>query len=180
MRITDDLLDYRRLSEGKFLFEMRSLDFRTVIDSAVRSADPFMEETQQKLHIETPDEMFLIHGDHARLVQALSNLLINASKYSPNSGKILLKTERDPSLGFRVTVTDTGIGIKTEDLTRVFEPFAAIEKPTYIKGTGLGLSVTKALIEGHGGRVWAESTGLDKGATFTFAIPLTAPVRPPS
>ncbi|MEM3018433.1 MAG: ATP-binding protein, partial [Candidatus Bathyarchaeia archaeon] len=62
--------------------------------------------------------------------------------------------------------------IKQEDLPRVFEPFAAIEKPTYIKGTGLGLNISKGLVEAHGGRIWAESEGEGKGATFTFTIPL--------
>lgn len=70
-----------------------------------------------------------------------------------------------------VQVLDTGIGIRKEDLPRVFEPFAAIQKPTYVKGAGLGLSITKGFVEAHGGRIWAESEGEGKGATFSFTIP---------
>jgi signal transduction histidine kinase len=70
-----------------------------------------------------------------------------------------------------VQVSDTGIGIRKEDLPRVFEPFAAIQKPTYVKGAGLGLSVSKGLVEAHGGKIWAESEGEGKGATFAFTLP---------
>jgi signal transduction histidine kinase len=69
-----------------------------------------------------------------------------------------------------VKVADTGIGIRKEDLSRVFEPFAAIRKPAHIKGTGLGLSVTKGLVEAHTGKIWAESPGEGKGSTFVFAL----------
>jgi signal transduction histidine kinase len=70
-----------------------------------------------------------------------------------------------------VQVSDNGIGINREDLERIFQPFASIQKPNYIKGTGLGLSITKVLVEAHGGKIWAESPGEGKGATFTFTIP---------
>jgi len=71
----------------------------------------------------------------------------------------------------KVQVSDRGIGIRREDLQQIFEPFATIEKPSYVKGTGLGLSITKGLVEAHGGRIWAESPGEGKGATFTFTLP---------
>jgi signal transduction histidine kinase len=67
-------------------------------------------------------------------------------------------------------VSDTGIGIRKEDLPRAFEPFAAIQKPTYVKGAGLGLSVSKGLVEAHGGRIWADSQGEGKGANLTFTL----------
>ena len=70
-----------------------------------------------------------------------------------------------------VEVSDSGIGIRSEDVNRVFEPFANIKKPTYIKGTGLGLSVSKGLLEAHGGKISAESAGEGKGARFTFTLP---------
>ncbi len=70
-----------------------------------------------------------------------------------------------------IQVSDTGLGIRKENLETVFEPFADIEKPEYFRGTGLGLSVTKGLIEAHGGRIWADSEGEGKGSTFSFEIP---------
>jgi signal transduction histidine kinase len=71
----------------------------------------------------------------------------------------------------KIQVSDTGIGIRNEDLKHVFEPFADIQKPTYIKGTGLGLSVTKGMVNAHGGQIYATSDGEGKGATFTFTLP---------
>ena len=130
-----------------------------------------MAEKKQQLQVEVPEELLRVHGDHARFVQALSNLLPNVSKFTPEGGQMTVKLERDAEAGFRLSVTDTGIGIKIEDLDRVFEPFAAIEKPTNIKGTGLGLGVAKALVEAHGGRIWVESSGVGKGTSFTLTIP---------
>jgi signal transduction histidine kinase len=70
-----------------------------------------------------------------------------------------------------VQVRDTGIGIKKEDPERIFEPFPAIKKPEHVKGEGLGLSISRGLVELHGGKIWAESLGEGRGATFTFTLP---------
>ncbi len=98
------------------------------------------------------------------------NLLSNAAKFTPEGGDIILHVE-DDSDNIVTQITDTGIGIREEDLGKVFEPFTPIKKPAHIKGTGLGLSVTKGLVEAHGGKIWVESEGEGKGATFTFTIP---------
>ena len=98
------------------------------------------------------------------------NLLDNATKFTPDDGEIFLHVQdRDDVI--KVQVSDTGLGIKKEDLERIFEPFASIEKPNYIKGTGLGLNVTKGLVEAHGGKIWVESEGKGKGSKFTFILP---------
>jgi len=174
MKITDDLLDYRKVTSGKFHFDMESMDLRDVIRSSVIEIEPFMAEKKQRLVLDMPDGKFLVRCDRTRLDQVMMNLLINASKFTKESGEVkVIAGKKDGSCW--VSVSDNGIGIAKEDLERVFEPFAAIQKPTWIKGTGLGLSVTKALVEAHGGRVWAESAGQNQGATFTFTIPLDSP-----
>ena len=125
---------------------------------------------KQNLQLEIAEAPIEVTGDYSRLVQVVSNLLVNASKFAPENGKIRLTVSKDEGM-CKVSVTDNGIGIKSDDLTRVFEPFAAIVKPTYVKGTGLGLSVSKGLVEAHSGRIWAESAGEGKGSTFTFTVP---------
>jgi two-component system phosphate regulon sensor histidine kinase PhoR len=100
----------------------------------------------------------------------LINLLQNAIKFTPNHGRIIVRV-KDEENTIQVQVVDTGMGIKKEDLERVFEPFSAIKKATYVKGTGLGMSVARGLIQTHGGRIWAESPGEGQGATFTFTLP---------
>ena len=104
-----------------------------------------------------------------RLSQVLMNLLSNANKFAPEGGKILLNVKVNQKI--HVELSDTGIGIRKQDLEQVFEPFSAITKPTYIPGTGLGLSVTKGFIEAHGGKIWVNSQCEGKGSTFTFELP---------
>jgi signal transduction histidine kinase len=98
------------------------------------------------------------------------NLLNNASKFSKEETTIHL-TVRNEDDEILVSVQDTGIGIKEDDLERVFTPLAMIEKPIYVKGTGLGLSISKGIIDLHNGKIWAESEGEWKGAKFTIQLP---------
>jgi len=167
--LTDDLLDIQRLQSGKLQVNLEPIDLREVIEHATSEIKPFMKEKKQRFNVGVSKEPLPILGDRVRLSQVLMNLLSNASKFTPEGGEIRL-TVRDDERIVVVKVADTGIGLRKEDLAGVFEPFAAIKKPTHIKGTGLGLSVTKGLIEAHTGRIWAESAGEGKGATFTFAL----------
>jgi two-component system CheB/CheR fusion protein len=168
--LTDELLDIRRLESGRFQLNFEPLDFRDVINQSIKEMQAAVDLKKQSLRVEIPDEPLPIHGDSARLGQVLLNLLANASKFTPENGLITVKVEEEAD-AVKVQVSDTGLGLRTEDLVRVFEPFSAIEKPVYIKGTGLGLSLAKGLVEAHGGEIWAESAGEGKGATFTFTIP---------
>jgi PAS domain S-box-containing protein len=169
--LTNQLLDYRRLVDGKFQLTPKPLDLKEVIESCAREIQPFIKEKKQMLQLDIPQKRLCVEGDETRLIQVFMNLLNNASKYASENGSITLQVRQETGL-FKIKVSDTGMGIKAEDLDRVFEPFAAIQKPSYVKGTGLGLSVTKGLVEAHGGHIWAESQGLGKGSTFIFTIPV--------
>ena len=168
--LTDDLLDIQRLESGKLQTTPEPIDLREIIRHSISEIVPFIKAKKQRFNVEVPKKPLPILGDPVRLSQVLMNLLNNASKFTPEGGGIRLIV-RENKQTIVVKVADTGIGIREEDLPRVFEPFAAIKKPTYIKGTGLGLSVTKGLVEAHMGRIWAESPGEGKGATFAFALP---------
>jgi PAS domain S-box-containing protein len=170
LSLTNDLLDIRRLEFGKFQLNQELLNYREVIDHCIQEIQPFIRQKKQKLKVDVQEKQLLVNGDRIRLCQSLMNLLSNASKFTPENGEIILHVE-DDAKNIKTQVSDTGIGIREEDLEKVFEVFTAIEKPTYIKGTGLGLSVTKGLVEAHGGKIWAESEGEGKGATLTFTIP---------
>lgn len=167
--ITEDILDIRRIESGKLTLNLQLCNFQEILDDCVREIQPFLKE-KQNLTIETPKKPLPINCDHVRLSQVIMNLLNNAAKFTPENGKIHLNV-KDETDHIKVQVSDTGIGIRKEDLKRVFEPLADIKKPTYIKGTGLGLSVTKGLVEAHGGEIFAESPGEGKGSTFTFTLP---------
>ncbi|WP_455368744.1 response regulator [[Eubacterium] cellulosolvens] len=170
LSLTNDLLDIRRLEFGKFQLNQEPLDYLEVIDHCTQEIHPFIMQKKLQFKVDVPKDELIVNGDRIRLCQSLMNLLNNATKFTPEEGVIILHVETDAD-NIITQVSDTGIGIREEDLGKVFEAFTTIDKPTYIKGTGLGLSVTKGLIEAHGGKIWAESEGDGKGATFTFTIP---------
>jgi signal transduction histidine kinase len=115
------------------------------------------------------------------------NLLSNAMKFTPDGGKVTIqaqnykfngngsqKDQKSQRAGIKISVADTGIGIDSKDLSRIFNPFEQVESSASRKfqGTGLGLSLTRQLVELHGGTIWVESEGEGLGATFQFAIPI--------
>jgi PAS domain S-box-containing protein len=170
LSLVNDLLDLSRMQSGKHQLDLQSMDFKQLIDHCAAEIQPFVNAKKQSLSLEVPAGPLPVQGDPVRLSQVLANLLSNASKFAPEGGGITVCVKDDADT-IQVQVSDNGMGIRKEDLKRVFEPFAAIEKPTYVKGTGLGLSVSKGLVEAHGGKIWAESPGEGKGVTFTFTLP---------
>jgi len=170
LQITDDLSDMRLIESGKLQLHIESLDFKDVMRNCIEGVQPFIANRKQDLHVESPDEPLPVRGDRSRLSQVVLNLLTNASKFTPEGERISLLAKANTD-SIEVQVSDTGIGIKNEDLERIWEPFTTVEKPSHIKGTGLGLSVAKGLIELHHGKIWAESPGEGKGATFKITIP---------
>jgi signal transduction histidine kinase len=116
-----------------------------------------------------------IRVDQRKVNQVLYNLLSNAVKFTPPGGKVVLDA-RIAKPFLLVSVSDTGIGLQSEDLERVFFPFESIHTNQSSKypGTGLGLSLARKYVELHGGRIWAESPGKDRGSIFRFTLPLAA------
>jgi len=170
LSLVNELLDVRRMESGKLKLNLKPIDFQEVIQHCIREIQPLIEQKKQRFNLKVPKGHLLIQGDSIRLSQALMNLFDNASKFTPESGRMALSVEKIKK-SIQVQVKDTGIGIRKKDLGKIFEPFADIEKSSYVKGTGLGLSVTNGIIKSHKGRIWAESSGEGKGATFTFTLP---------
>jgi len=168
--LTNDLIDIQRMESGRPKLNLENISFREILTQCVEEIQPLLKQKNQEIAVDVPAGAILVEGDHLRLSQVLMNLLNNASKFTSNGGHITIHVQEDRQ-SVTVHITDTGIGLEKKDLERVFEPFAAIEKPTYFKGTGLGLSLTKRLVEAHGGRIWASSAGKGQGATFAFALP---------
>ena len=170
LKLTRELLDLRRMESGKLELNKENLDYQKIIKNCLEEINPLFEEKQQILNIKLPKEQLIIKADNIRLSQILMNLLSNANKFTPEEGGISVIVENTNG-EIRTTISDSGIGIRKEDINRIFEPFSSIKKPTYIKGTGLGLSVTKGLVESHGGRIIVKSQGEGKGTAFTFNLP---------
>ncbi len=134
----------------------------------------FKDEAEQKnitLKLEPASQPYYLHADQVKITIALSNLVKNAIQYTEAGGNVTVKVEEDSGY-IKVTVMDNGIGIPPRELPRIFERFYQVETHLTRRygGMGLGLSVAKAMIELHGGRIWAESEG--RGSRFTFLLPM--------
>ncbi|HIH89242.1 TPA: GAF domain-containing protein, partial [Candidatus Bathyarchaeota archaeon] len=169
VHLTDDLLDTQRIDEDRMTLNRTTFKTIGMLKDLIAEMAPLLSRRNQTLAISKTREGD-IRGDRSRLMQVLVNLVTNASKFSPEGAEIHMSVEkRDDEVTFRVM--DPGIGLIPEDMPKLFKPFPAIRVEGNPEGTGLGLSICRGIIELHGGRIWAESPGRNKGSTFSFTIP---------
>jgi signal transduction histidine kinase len=172
VRLVDDLLDVSRITGGKIRLDLEVLNAASVVAAAVETSRPLIEESGHQMTVTLPEEPVWVRCDRVRLAQVLSNLLNNAAKYTQRGGLIALTVERSGGEAvFRVA--DNGIGISAEMLPKVFELFTQVERSLDRSqgGLGVGLTVVKRLVEMHGGRVEAASSGAGGGSEFTVRLP---------
>jgi len=180
VRLVDDLLDVHRLNEGKMVLQRQCLAIPTAIHDAVGAVAANLSTKGQTIDVQLPGETLYIDGDSVRIAQVLTNLLLNASKFTGKAGRIAVVAERGSNDGtptVRVSVTDNGIGLAPDQLERIFEPYvqASADAAAFPEGLGLGLSVARRLINLHGGTIHARSEGSDRGSTFVVELPLCDP-----
>jgi two-component system, chemotaxis family, CheB/CheR fusion protein len=172
-RLVDDLMDVSRLSAGKLVLRRMNVDLVALVH---RSVHDFVDRHLLDRHrYELRFAATRVNGDGPRLEQIVSNLLMNAIKYTPPGGTIAIEVE--PDAGDAVLrVRDTGVGIASELLPRVFDLFVQSERGLERRdgGLGVGLSIARSLVEAHGGRIEARSAGLDLGTEFVVRLPLAA------
>lgn len=172
-RLLDDLLDASRISSGKITLQKRPVLFSNVIDRAIEVSQPFIDKRKQQLAVKLQSQPILVDGDLVRLAQVFSNLLINASKFTPEHGAISLTAEVR-SEGIVVVVEDSGIGISPEILPHIFELF--MQGPRTLArtegGLGIGLTIVRNLVEMHGGTIGVKSDGPGRGSQFTVTLPV--------
>jgi PAS domain S-box-containing protein len=172
-QLIEDLLDMSRITSGKVLLDMQALNPAGFIDAAIETVRPAAEAKNIRVERDFEHRPGLIAGDPGRLQQVIWNLLSNAIKFTPRDGEVKVKIARhDASVA--ITVSDSGIGIKPEFITHVFERFRQADASTTRRhgGLGLGLSIVKHLVEQHGGTIRVESRGEGQGASFTIELPL--------
>lgn len=172
VRLIEDLLDISRISLGRLELRMERVALREVVDSALESSRPAIDAAQHQLSVTLPERQVFLKGDSARLSQVLSNLLINAAKYTPLGGRILLEAlVQDAQVTIRVT--DNGIGIPQSKLSEIFEMFSQVQSPLDRSqgGLGIGLALVRRLVQMHHGVVFAESPGPGLGSSFTVRLP---------
>ena len=174
-RIVDDLLDVSRFTHGKIMLECQPMDLRDVVDTAVEQAQSDLDERQHCINVLVPSRPVPVYGDRIRIVQIVTNLLTNASKYTPRQGRIEVVVDRVENNAV-LTVTDNGIGITREMQQHIFELFSRADAAIRSDrgGLGLGLPIAKQFATMHGGTLRVESEGADRGSRFELNLPLIA------
>jgi two-component system sensor histidine kinase BaeS len=173
-RLVDDLQELSRAEAHQLsLHPQRLAVADTVRVAADRLRDAFLEKGVT-LDVDMPDGLPLVMADPDRLVQVLTNLLTNALRYTPAPRHVGIQATYAGGSEVAVAVCDTGVGIAAEHLPHVFERFYRVDKSRSraLGGSGIGLTIARAAVEAMGGRMWAESDGPGRGATFSFTLPV--------
>jgi PAS domain S-box-containing protein len=172
VRLVDDLLDVGRIVRKRIELRKEPLDLASVLRQGIETAQPAIDAQRHQLEVVWPAQPISLEGDPVRLAQVVSNLLLNAAKYTETAGRILLAAERDGASAV-IRVRDTGIGIDPALLPRIFDLFTQSDRSLARSqgGLGIGLTLVKHLIELHGGTVLAASEGPGKGCEFTVRLP---------
>jgi PAS domain S-box-containing protein len=173
VRLIDDLLDLSRISRNKLDIRKESVELATILESAVESSQPLIEQCGLELTVSQPSKPVHLDADPIRIAQVFSNLLNNSAKYTKRGGHIWLTAEREGS-DVIVAVRDDGIGIPGEMLASIFEMFTQVDRSLERSqgGLGIGLTLVRRLVEMHDGSIEARSDGPDKGSEFIVRLPL--------
>lgn len=175
-RIVDDLLDVTRITRNRIVLQKERVELNQLVS---RTLDDYLDVFQQKnisAEVKTAGISLFVKADAVRLAQMVGNLLHNASKFTPNGGKVQVAISKcQINNSAIIKVTDNGIGMDPETLSSLFQPFmqANISLDRSNGGLGLGLALVKGLVELHGGQVTAYSDGTGKGSEFVLLLPLT-------
>jgi PAS domain S-box-containing protein len=176
-RRLEELLEIARYSRGTFQLEKHPVDTGKYLKDVISRFKPSIDERGQTIQVEIADDFKTAEIDPSRLEQVIINLLSNASKFSPQNGRISFKARIQVD-HLRVEISDEGIGITPEESQRIFQPYHRVEQDRLkFPGLGLGLAVAKQIVEAHGGKIWVDSQ-LDHGSTFIFVVPLKSNPTP--
>jgi len=171
--LINDILDLSKIEAGKIELHMETSSLREGLVAALTIVRPQAAKKRISLRSEIVAET-RVTADPLRLKQIVYNLLSNAIKFTPEGGQVSVAARTVEDAFVEIAVTDTGVGIRAEDLPKLFREFSQVggEYASEQHGTGLGLALSKRLVELHGGQIWVESEGENKGSTFAFRLPL--------
>jgi two-component system phosphate regulon sensor histidine kinase PhoR len=181
MRLVEDIVFISRADTGQFTLRRDRTDVAELVAPVLRAHELAAQRAGLELRLEIPPDLPLICVDESRIQQVLHNLVMNAVKFTPAPGAVVISAAAEPS-ALRLAVRDSGPGVAPEDRVRIFERFYQSESAAKgnAAGYGLGLAIAKLIVEQHGGRIWVESPP-GAGATFAFTMPLVdegAPCSP--
>jgi len=171
--LVDAMTSLNMLRANEMILHPQPFPIQKTLKAAYAEVKPLADAKKQRVALQLPDQPLPVSGDAAKLKAAFVNLLNNAVRFTPEGGSIVLGAKLQAD-GILVWVEDNGIGIPAAEIKKIFQEFYQVEPHTTRKlgGMGIGLTIARGLIEAHRGRVWAESPGPGKGATFKVSLPL--------
>ena len=173
-RLVDDLQELSRVEARAYELDLRPLDVSALVQTVTKRLAPQFEAKRISLDLDLAPDVRQVLADEDRAVQVLTNLVGNALQYTPENGRVSIAA-RQMNQEVLISVRDTGMGIPPEHLPHIFDRFYRADKSRSRRaggGSGIGLTIARALVEAHGGRIWAESIGEGQGSTFTFTLPV--------
>jgi signal transduction histidine kinase len=178
-RLVDDLLDVARVTKGKVELQRAPSELNGLVRGAMEMVSAAIQERRHTVTFRPAPHELWVYGDSARLLQVVGNVIHNATRYTPENGRIDIALRSEAGVA-AIDVTDNGIGISAEMLPQVFGLFVQARGQSERGGGGLGVGLTLAdrLLQDHGGRISVKSEGLDKGSQFTITLPLMAQAAP--
>lgn len=175
LSLINDILDLSKIEAGKMELSLHVFSLKELLEGSLILIKEKAIKHNISLLTEIGDDVGPIKADERKIKQIIFNLLSNASKFTPDGGKVGIRAKRAGEM-MEIAVWDTGVGINKNDQGKLFEEFQQIENPytNKVEGTGLGLALVKKYVLLHGGNIRAESEGKDRGTTFTFTVPIDA------
>jgi len=172
--IIEDLTNLRYMEQTNAEISRENVSLDAFIQENLRDIVSLVEARRHTLQYTPLSPDVQVSIDRMRLGMALTNVLNNALRFTPQGGRITVRAEKHGGREVWITVTDSGIGLTRDQFERIFERFYQVEDhmTRHEGGLGVGLSIAQAMVEAHGGRIWAASAGLNQGSTFTITLPL--------
>jgi two-component system CheB/CheR fusion protein len=176
--LINQILDMAKIEAGKVKLTLSSLQMKSLLNEISLLVADMVSKKKIEMVLEIAEDMPNIEADELKVREIIYNLLSNAVKYTPEGGKIGMRAKKVDS-EIEVVVWDTGVGIASENMEKIFEGFFRVDTPysRVTEGTGLGLPLSKKLVELHGGKLSVESAGLDKGTSVRFTLPIVSERR---
>src|SRR5947207_2376254 len=178
-QLIDDLLDFTRIAKDKLQLRFAPVDAHAAISDVVEMCRAQAESRKLQVHLNLRANTHYVAADAAKFQQIIWNLLKNATKFTPEDGEIAISSSNPSPEVLTITVRDTGIGMESEIMQRIFDPFeqgnSSLERR--FGGLGLGLAISKSLAQAHGGTLTAQSDGRDRGSTFLLSMQTTSPAE---
>lgn len=174
LSLINDILDLSKVEAGKMELELSEFNLKDLLKKSLIFVSEKALKHNIGLSTDIKDDIGIVRADERKVKQVVFNLLSNAIKFTPDGGKVNIEAGRKSDSEILISVWDTGIGIEPKDSTKVFSEFEQIDNEYSRKhaGTGLGMPLSKKFVELHGGKMWFESEGKNKGTRFYFTLPV--------